>query len=798
MSEYDAQALDQLAPAYIARLGLHSAPFGERIDGRFLYLDPDRAQRLSLIQHLTQYSELLLIVKGARGSGKTSLLDYYSAQADAQWRVCRIQAHTMMDANGLLDAIVAGFGLDVADADPRELVYRYAADQHHAGRIPVLLIDDAHELPADALEAIFLLADAETADGAGLLRILLFCEPQIEALLDAPALRPHKARITHTLDMPLLDDEQTAAYLRQRLAAAGYHGPALFTDREIRHIHKAAQGLPGRVNAIAHQRLLQGGNARRGISLSALTRGFNRRSVMLAGGGLVILLALWALQDRINALFQPAPAPTQTVSLAVPATPIGAATTTPLGTQPATGPGVARPAGTTPQRPVSRPAPVTPPAAIGPASGQPIAASHRIEPTAAGTGRTPMPAPSPSRVQIPVPVKIPARSGAPRLTGISPSPVADVRTPQVLTLSGSGFRPGLAVIVAWNGRQQRLAPEQIQVDSDSRLRLTLTTGVRVTRGSVQVRDPRQGTSNTLYFKLRAPTVGTSATAKPAVRPTMKSVPKSTPGSRGVASVAASGLPGEAWLRTRNPAHFTLQLVSTHRADNVLRFVRVHHLRRAVASFHLRRRGQSWYSVVWGDYPSRAAAQDVARHLPARLQGITPWVRRFGDIQLQLRRGSAVRRSAMTATRHQTRAVRRPPSPPPGVHLPGVDLPGQGVRAHLPAGDAGGAQALAWMWDQDPRHYTLQLLGARSQASVRAYIRTHRLTGKVVYFKTQRDGRNWYSLVYGVYRDRQQALQASTRLPVNLRQSHPWPRSFAGIQAVLSPPAPKLPRPTPIH
>ncbi len=780
MSEYDAQALDQLAPAYIARLGLHCAPFGDRIDGRFLYLDPDRAQRLSLIRHLTQYSELLLIVKGVRGSGKTSLLDYYSAQADAQWRVCRIQAHAMMDANGLLDAIVEGFGLDVAGADPRELVYRYAADQHHAGRIPVLLIDDAHELPADALEAIFLLADAETADGAGLLRILLFCEPQIEALLDAPTLRPHKARITHTLDMPVLDDEQTAAYLRQRLAAAGYHGPALFTDREVRHIHKAAQGLPGRVNAIAHQQLLQGGNARRGFSLSALTRCCNRRSVMLGGGALVILLALWVLQDRINALFQPAPVPTQTVSLAVPATPIGATITTPLGTQPATGPGVARP--------VPRSAPATPPVATGPESKPPTATSHRAEPTVAGTARVSMPALAPARGQIPVPVQIPTQGGAPRLTGISPAPVAGARTPQVLTLSGSGFRPGLAVIVGWNGRQQRLAPEQVRVDSDRRLRLTLTTGIQATRGSVQVRDPRQGTSNTLYFKLRTP----------AVRPTMKPAPKSTPVSRSAAPMAraASGLQGEAWLRTRNPAHFTLQLVSTHRADNVLRFVRAHRLRRAVASFHLRRQGQSWYTVVWGDYPSRAVAQDVARHLPARLKGIRPWVRQFGDIQSQLRQSPAVRRPVTAATRQQTRAVRRSLSPPPGVHLPGVDLPGQGVIAHPPAGDAGGGQALAWMWDQDPRHYTLQLLGTRSQASVRAYIRAHRLTGKVVYFKTQHDGRDWYSLVYGVYRDRKQALQASTRLPARLRQSHPWPRSFAGIQAVLSPLAPRPPGSTP--
>lgn len=822
MSEYDAQTLDRLAPAYMARMGLHSPPFGERSDGRFLYLDPDRAQRLSLIQHLTQYSELLLLVKGARGSGKTSLLGHYIDQADAQWRLCHVQANAMLDAERLLYAIAEGFGLDVGGGDQRELVYRFAADQHHAGRIPVLVIDDAHELPADALEAVFLLADAETADGAGLLRILLFCEPQIDALLDAPALHPYKERITHTLEMPLLDDEQTAAYLRHRLAAAGYRGPALFSDRAVRRIHKSAQGLPGRINEVAHHWLLHSGEEKEGRRLLARLAGIGPRPVLMGGGLLIVLLAVWVLQDRINALFESTPRDTQTVSLPLPSGQHGNtdAHPSPLGEVPAVSPAPApdnTPATTSAAVPAAAPAhtaaeaataqPVAPPAqesVVVTEEPEPVqdSAAATVPPTSMVPGETtarngqettaPMPTASPAGASatqavtpeqdLPAskPEAPPVGSGpgsapapaAPKLTALQPEPVIGARTPQVLTLKGSGFRPGLSVTVSWDGSEKRLSPSQVQVDSDSRLRLTLTTGTRNRTWTVQVSDPQHGTSNRLRFTVKAPQPGTAG------------VIEATPSANKVAAtVPAGGVLGEDWLRSRDADHYTLQLLSTHTAENVSRFVREHHLGGEVAQFHSRHDGQSWYTVVRGDYASRQAAESAAAHLPTSLKGIKPWIRRFGDIQAQLSTAAAT--AAMPASK-PVQASPSATSPVLAGEQPATDLPGRTRVSRPPADRPGGSAALAWLWDQDPRHYTLQLLGARSEASLQAYIHEHHLEGKAVYFKTLREGLDWYSLVYGVYADRAKAVQAIASLPAGLRQSQPWARSFASIHSELSP------------
>ena len=73
MSSYNLAQLARLEPNYLARYGLKTAPFSTTHDDRFLYLDAERQQRLHMLQHLTQYSHLLLIVTGEHGVGLEKL-----------------------------------------------------------------------------------------------------------------------------------------------------------------------------------------------------------------------------------------------------------------------------------------------------------------------------------------------------------------------------------------------------------------------------------------------------------------------------------------------------------------------------------------------------------------------------------------------------------------------------------------------------------------------------------------------------------------------------------------------------
>ena len=97
-----------------------------------------------------------------------------------------------------------------------------------------------------------------------------------------------------------------------------------------------------------------------------------------------------------------------------------------------------------------------------------------------------------------------------------------------------------------------------------------------------------------------------------------------------AGTAPSG--GEAWLKSRDPARFTLQLVGSRDRAAVRKFAREHAIAEPHAVFERDLKGRPWYSLVAGDYPDRAAAIAARERLPKALGRSGIWPRTFGSIQ----------------------------------------------------------------------------------------------------------------------------------------------------------------------
>ncbi|MGB2065286.1 MAG: SPOR domain-containing protein, partial [Marinomonas gallaica] len=54
-------------------------------------------------------------------------------------------------------------------------------------------------------------------------------------------------------------------------------------------------------------------------------------------------------------------------------------------------------------------------------------------------------------------------------------------------------------------------------------------------------------------------------------------------------------------------------------------------------------------------------------------------------------------------------------------------------------------------------------------------------GAFSYFESLHNGRAWFVVVYGEYRNRSEAIAAVENLPNGLRSLNPWARSVRGIQ-----------------
>jgi DamX protein len=88
----------------------------------------------------------------------------------------------------------------------------------------------------------------------------------------------------------------------------------------------------------------------------------------------------------------------------------------------------------------------------------------------------------------------------------------------------------------------------------------------------------------------------------------------------------------------------------------------------------------------------------------------------------------------------------------------------------------------WLLEQKPDYYTIQLVAGYQKTTVNNYLKRHKLPAtELAYYHSLNRGKDWHSLVFGVYPDYSSAKLAINDLPTAVRQSKPWIRRFKSIQ-----------------
>ena len=129
-----------------------------------------------------------------------------------------------------------------------------AAEEHERRRRVVLVIDEAHLLSPDQLEAIRLLTNADM-DSATACSVLLVGQPTLARQLRMGIFAALDQRIATRYHITPMDLGESADYLRHHLALVGRTDP-LFADDAIARLHKASLGLPRAFNNAATAALI--------------------------------------------------------------------------------------------------------------------------------------------------------------------------------------------------------------------------------------------------------------------------------------------------------------------------------------------------------------------------------------------------------------------------------------------------------------------------------------------------------------------------------------------------------------
>ena len=254
--------------------GLTEPPFSITPDPRFVFLSERHRDALAhLLYGIGQGGGGGFVqLTGEVGTGKTTLCRLLLEQVPETTRVALVLNPRQTPVE-LLETICEELHLDIAGkrGSTKALVdalNAFLLDAYAQGLRVVLIVDEAQDLSAEALEQVRLLTNLETATQK-LLQIVLLGQPELRTLLAREDLRQLAQRITARYHLTPLDADETAQYLRHRYNVAG--GRRLpFSRAAIRRLHRHAGGVPRLINIVAERSLLAG-YARDQASIDART-----------------------------------------------------------------------------------------------------------------------------------------------------------------------------------------------------------------------------------------------------------------------------------------------------------------------------------------------------------------------------------------------------------------------------------------------------------------------------------------------------------------------------------------------
>ncbi|WP_336332761.1 SPOR domain-containing protein [Pseudomonas putida] len=233
--------------AFLDHYQLSHDPFAPRVPG-FKFFPAQRKPVLGQLHHLARYSQLMLVVSGPLGSGKTLLRQALVASTNKQAVLSVVvSARGASDAASVLGQVAQS--LDVAQAEVQAILSK-VVQLALTGQEVYLLVDDAEQLDESALQALLELA-AGVPEGRP--HVFLFGEPSLIAGLDEFNVEEERF---HIIELAPYSEEETREYLEQRLEGAG-RGIEVFTREQIVDIHENSDGWPGNINQVARDTLIE-------------------------------------------------------------------------------------------------------------------------------------------------------------------------------------------------------------------------------------------------------------------------------------------------------------------------------------------------------------------------------------------------------------------------------------------------------------------------------------------------------------------------------------------------------------
>ena len=571
--------------------------FGPDLPPGGLYIGTALRQRIDLIEHLLEFGHQIILLCGAAASGKSTLLRSLAVDAGSRWHCVDVRGGPALGPRALLETVAeaAGIGVEAGweDAELLERLRQRAAQMERSGKLLVLLLDDADELSPEALATLLALTRHDPAGTEP--RVLMTADQEHGGLLASLQRDDPNRGLVHVIEIPPLNDAQIEAFLAQRASAVGLALEDCLDADALATVAAEGAGNPGKLLALARQAAsgqLAGRSGSAGGSLLAqfgqLGTMLTRRAVLVGVGALGVFV--------LGALFwlgRPVPPPIPGEEEARPAAAEGAHE-------------IAGAAADTGRKQFEISLPAATDATTGQAAASTEATSPLESPAHAGATTPPSAASA-----LPAEASVPQAPSAPGMdAGGAPGDAlpedsdTQALAPPPSSIAGAVGAAGLAAAAGATKAEPAPAPSAAPREPAKQPSKTATSKTR----EASRKPPPQPASR------RVTSDNQAKAERPGRTPT-------SPSPRPRSSATANGAPAPL------QAGYTLQLVGVKERAAASEFIRKHQLGKAARIIESRRNGQAWFTVAYGNYATRAAANAAASALPASVRrATTPWVR----------------------------------------------------------------------------------------------------------------------------------------------------------------------------
>ena len=237
---------------------LNERPFTLSPDPSFLFFGKSHRRAMNVLEYGVASDAGITVISGEVGTGKTTLIRNLLSEMGDECTVGMI-TNTQHDFGDLLKWVLHAYGVDV-DENDRVKLYKQLVDfitrEHQIGHRVILIIDEAQNLGAEALEDIRMLTNINV-DKEIVLQLILVGQPELLETLRKKELRQFAQRVSADYLLQPLTFTETERYIKHRIKVAG-GDENLFAQTAFATVYYHSGGIPRVINTICDMALVYG------------------------------------------------------------------------------------------------------------------------------------------------------------------------------------------------------------------------------------------------------------------------------------------------------------------------------------------------------------------------------------------------------------------------------------------------------------------------------------------------------------------------------------------------------------